>query len=382
MGFMLLLPRFALAQEGEIIKVGYIRIALPKRPTLSNLDPIPDDLGVMGARLAVEDNNTTGKFLGYRFLFEEYSFDAGDVIGAISALEALDTDFVLLDMNADEMLALADAAPDKLLFNIRAYDDELRAENCRANLLHSLPSYAMRADALMQFLYSKRWTKLALVEGHDTADKRFATALRVSAEKLQLKFKSDVKWKFDGDIRRSAGSEVGLFSQEFGEYDVLLVADEANDFARYLAYNTWLPRPVAGGDGLQSKAWSSVIEQWGAAQLQSRFVELSGRDMQDVDYAAWVSLRAIDEAYIRTKSYARDDVKGYLTGDLELAGFKGRPLSYRHWDGQLRQPIALVQASSMVAMAPLEGFLHQVNELDSLGVDAPQSECRNFGGSE
>ena len=65
--------------------------------------------------------------------------------------------------------------------------------------------------------------------------------------------------------------------------------------------------------------------------------------------------------------------------EFELAGFKGRPLTFRAWNGQLRQPIPLVHPRALAAQAPLEGFLHHRNELDSLGLDQPESACAAFG---
>ena len=124
----------------------------------------------------------------------------------------------------------------------------------------------------------------------------------------------------------------------------------------------------------------SLIEQWGAAQLQSRFEALAGRDMRSRDFAAWAAVRAIGEAVTRTNAGDVETLRAYIMGpDFELAGFKGRPLTYRSWNGQLRQPIPLVHARAPAAQAPLEGFLHQRNELDTLGLDAPESACEAFG---
>ena len=67
--------------------------------------------------------------------------------------------------------------------------------------------------------------------------------------------------------------------------------------------------------------------------------------------------------------------------EFELAGFKGRKLTFRTWNGQLRQPIPLVTPRAVVALAPLEGFLHQSNELDTLGCrQAFETKCTAFGG--
>ncbi|NDW52766.1 ABC transporter substrate-binding protein [Aliiroseovarius sp. PrR006] len=367
------------ADNQRDINVLYLRIATPERPVLSNLDPIPEDLGLAGANLAVADNNTTGGFMGYQFVMETVDLAEGDLESARAALQGSDAPYVLLDMSAEEMISLVDGTEARLFFNIRSYDDSLRGENCRATLLHTLPSYAMRADALMQFVLKKRWDTMALVTGNAAEDAKFAQALHKASKKFGMSFATEEPWVLDGDLRRQAGAEVPLLTQKLGDYDVLFVADEHNDFARYLAYNTWLARPVLGGDGLRATGWDRVNEQWGAAQLQSRFHELSGRNMQDVDYAAWAALRAVDEAHLRTSFAPINDIRAFLLGGIELAGFKGRPLSFRNWNGQMRQPIGLTHASALVAMAPLEGFLHARNELDSLGADEPESQCIAFG---
>lgn len=367
------------ANELRDVGVLYLKITAPERPVFSNLDPIPEDLGLAGARLALADNNTTGGFMGYRFVMEVVDLDEGNLQAARQALQESDAAYVILDMNADEMSALVDGNEERLFFNVRSYDDSLRSEGCRATLLHTVPSYAMRADALMQFVLKKRWDKMALVAGNSAEDVKFADALRKSSRKFGLNFAQETPWVLDGDLRRQAGAEVPLLTQKLGDYDVLLVADEHNDFARYLAYNTWLARPILGGDGLRATGWARVNEQWGAAQLQSRFHDLAKRNMQDVDYAAWAALRAVDEAQLRTNFADLKDIRAFLLDGIELAGFKGRPLSFRNWNGQMRQPIGLTHASALVAMAPLEGFLHAGNELDSLGVDAPESQCTAFG---
>ncbi|MDA5094662.1 ABC transporter substrate-binding protein [Aliiroseovarius sp. KMU-50] len=369
----------SMASELRDVEILYLRIATPERPTYSNLDPIPEDLGLTGAKLALDDNNTTGSFMGYRFVMEAVDLEEGDLDGARQALRSSNAPYVVLDMNAEEIMSLVDGNETQLFFNVRSYDDSLRADGCRASLLHTLPSYSMRADALMQFVLKKRWGEMALVVGNTPEDKNFADALRKSSRKFGMSFATEEQWVLDGDLRRQAGAEVPLLTQKLGDYDVLFVADEHNDFARYLIYNTWRARPVLGGDGLRATGWDRVNEQWGAAQLQSRFQEMAGRNMQDIDYAAWAALRAVDEAQLRTNFASPEDIRGFLLDGVELAGFKGRPLSFRNWNGQMRQPVGLTHASALVAMAPLEGFLHAGNELDSLGVDAPESHCTAFG---
>jgi ABC transporter substrate binding protein (PQQ-dependent alcohol dehydrogenase system) len=59
-----------------------------------------------------------------------------------------------------------------------------------------------------------------------------------------------------------------------------------------------------------------------------------------------------------------------------LDGFKGNRLNFRPWDNQLRQPLLLATHNWVVERAPLEGFLHQTNNLDALGFDKPESKCK------
>lgn len=371
------------AAHAEVaVTVHYLRQQVDLPPVLSNLDPIPEDLGLAGAQLGLNDNATTGRFLGQSHALEvtEVPVD-GNLLEAARAALAV-TDLVVLDAPAEALLAIADLpeAQGALLFNATAPDMRLRQADCRANLLHTAASSAMRTDALVQFLVTRRWGRLALIQGTHPQDAVFADSLRASLTKFGLKLGSEKTWAFDADMRRNAAQEVPLFTQDLKDHDVLLIADELHDFGRYIAYNTWQPRPVAGSEGLMPRAWAPVVEQWGAAQLQSRFTDLAGRDMRSEDYAAWAALRAIGEAVTRTGSAEPEVLRAYLLGpDFALAAFLGRPLSFRDWNGQLRQPIPLVTERALVAQAPLEGFLHQVNELDTLGLDRSESTCAAFG---
>jgi ABC transporter substrate binding protein (PQQ-dependent alcohol dehydrogenase system) len=239
----------------------------------------------------------------------------------------------------------------------------------------------MLTDALAQFALSKKWTRLALISGAMEADKAYAGALEKSATKFGLEIVGRKTWEFNSDMRRNAAQEVPLFTQDFDDHELLIVADEIGDFARYIPFNTWLARPVAGTEGLVPSGWSATVEANGAAQLQSRFKKVFNRNMTSKDYAAWAAMRSIGEAVTRLSSADAAKVREYILSDaFELAGFKGSPLTYRQWNGQLRQPIPLTHSRALAALAPLEGFLHERNPLDTLGADMPESACTRFGG--
>ncbi|MBO9412308.1 MULTISPECIES: ABC transporter substrate-binding protein [unclassified Ruegeria] len=376
---LIVLPATALAEIG--ISVTYLQQQVERPPVLSNLDPIPDDLGSAGAKLALEDNLTTAKFLGhvYTLTVTTVSEDEDWITAARKALS--DSPFLILDAPASAQLQVADLAEavGAVLFNASSPELSMREQDCRPNLLHTLPSGLMRTDALAQFLVKRRWQDLVLISGNHPEDQAFADALKRSLQKFRLDLRAEKTWVFDADLRRNAAQEVPLFTQEFGDYDVLLLADELDDFGRYVEFNTWKARPVAGSDGLKPVTWSRVVEQWGAAQMQNRFFEQSGRTMMSKDYAAWAAYRTLGEAVTRTQSDDPGVLRDYILSDeFELAGFKGRAMNFRLWNGQLRQPIPLVTDRAVVAMAPLEGFLHQRTELDTLGIDEAESQCQAF----
>lgn len=375
----LIWPMGVLAQLS--ISVGYLKVEQSRGASLSNIDPTPVDAGLAGARLGVGDNLTSGTFLGHKYKLLETRVDSrGDVQAAARVLLA-DVAVLIVDAPSQDLVTIADLpdAQNRIVFNVAAGGSALRDDACRANLLHSGVSDLMRSDALIQFLSSKRWGRISIIAGPRQRDTDFMQAIQRSAAKFRLQIVDDIVWDVDADMRRNAAQEVPILTQNFKAHDVTMVIDTADDFGRYIAYNTWQAKPIVGTEGLAARGWSEVIERWGAAQLQSRFEALSGRPMRADDYAAWAAMRSVGEAVTRTGSAEAATLRSYMLSDqFELAGFKGRALSYRDWNGQLRQPIPLVTDRAMVAIAPLPGFLHQQTELDTLGLERFESRCQAF----
>ena len=97
--------------------------------------------------------------------------------------------------------------------------------------------------------------------------------------------------------------QLPVFTQGAAGYDVLVAADESEVFAAYLPYRTWDPRPVAGSSGLIPTTWDASHDQWGAVQMQNRFMKMFGRRMTARDMQAWSAVRMIGEAASRTRSF-------------------------------------------------------------------------------
>ena len=273
-----------------------------------------------GARLAIEDNNTTGKFLNQRFTLEEVRLkDGDDAAKAAIALADRNIGFIIADLPADALLKAADAVRDRgtVLFNAGSIDDRLREQDCRANVIHTAPTRSMLADGLAQYLVWKQWKRWLLVVGSHDDDKLFAEALRRSAARFGAKIVQERVFEDTGGARRTDSGvtliqrQMPVFTQPAPAYDVLVAADESEVFAPYLPYRTWDPRPVAGSAGLVPKSWDAAHDQWGAVQMQNRFLKLNSRRMTALDMQAWTAARMIGEATSRVNSADRKDRAGF-----------------------------------------------------------------------
>jgi ABC transporter substrate binding protein (PQQ-dependent alcohol dehydrogenase system) len=372
------------AEETEI-KIAYLHNA-PSKIRLSLMDVPAANDGLAGAQLAVEDDNTTGRFVGQRYTLVDRLIGQGeDVPAAVSALADDGAAFVISALEADDLLKAADAGKARglLLINASAIDERLREEDCRANVVHVAPTRAMLADGLAQYLVWKRWRKWLLVAGSHEKDKLFAAALRRAATRFGAKIVEEREFTDTGGARRTDSviveiqRQMPVFTQEAPDYDVLVAADESEVFAGYLPYRTWDARPVAGSAGLVPTSWDAAFDQWGAVQLQNRFAKAQHRAMTPLDMQAWTAGRLVGEAATRTHSADPATLVAFIKGpDFSVAAFKGQKLTLRDWNLQLRQPILLFDGRNTVSVSPQEGFLHQFSELDTLGLDRPETKCK------
>ena len=119
------------ASDAALIRIGYVGGR--------------DHSAFLGVTQGMEEASLQGRFLGqsYRLeVIENRSPDAADLAPFVAVVAAL---------SAAELPALARLRPDLPVFNVTADDDALRAA-CTANLLHVLPSAAMKRDAVKQWL--------------------------------------------------------------------------------------------------------------------------------------------------------------------------------------------------------------------------------------
>lgn len=332
-----------------------------------------------GAKVALKEVKFHGAEVDAEFkLTRKRRKSAVSIVKAIRGLAAEGTRFILVDAPEAtlERVARETAGLEIVLFNVSARGDQLRANLCLPHVLHVVPSHAMRNDALVQHLVARKWREVLLLVGPEPEDEALAKSFERSARRMGIRIVERRNFILSNDPRKRALNNPLLLTGK-ADYDVVYIADAKGEFARLTSYKTQMPRPVVGSDGLTGAAWHRAWERHGAPQLEKRFEKEAERHMASVDWAAWIAVKAIATAVQRTKSVEFALLRDYLlSSELELDGFKGNRLNFRPWSQQLRQPMLIASHNWVVDRAPLDGFLHRKNNLDTLGLDEREVQCK------
>ena len=331
------------------------------------------------ASVALDESAPELEAAGHRLQIKPFmASNAVDLPRVMAQIQAAKIPYVLLDLPDAELMRIATGtagAGAPILFNIGSASDELRGAACSASMLHTYPSGHMLNDALVQYLAARSWTQALVLYGPQAQDKAQLDSFLRSAKRYGLRAQKASAFKMSGDPRERELSNTRLLSNDKG-YDVVAVLDSDGEFARALPYNTQWPRPVVGANGLVAMAWHPHWERNGAPQVSRRFARAAHRPMTAQDWAAWVAVKAIVAVLSeQPKATLAEQLKLLRSGKIHVDGFKGPRLSFRPWDGQLRQPIFLAHADGVVAVAPMDGVLHPTEVLDTLGVDEKESTC-------
>lgn len=299
--------------------------------------------------------------------------DATAAKAAAAAAEKAGAAALITDLPAAWTLAASDGAAKTPVLNVGDASDSLRAADCRRNLWHVLPSERMRADALAQALVARKWSNVLLLTSTLPADQPRIATVQASLKRYGLKLAGSKPFKLSADPRERELGNPLLLTQ--GSYDVVWVVDSDGEFAAMLPYRTALPRPVVGDGGLVPVAWATQFERYGAPQVSRRFAKSAKRPMTGPDWVSWLAGKAmVAAAAAAPKGPNAAFQKALAAADLD--GSKGVQMSFRPWDGQLRQPVLLANGQAVIGMAPAEGVLHPKNNLDTLGADAPEKLCK------
>lgn len=373
------------AQENDAFTVGFLGLSEDPRydedRVYARIQLRPRGDVAAAAEVAIEEAQITGRVIKVDFGLEQHRGpDVADLVAKVREWrDEKNIRFFILDLPADAVAELAaqTKADRVVFFNATAPDNRLRGEACSRHVMHTAPSHAMQMDALVQFLVSKRWTRVLLLAGPLAEDALIAAAFEKSAKKFGVKISDRRPFVLSNDPRQRDRNNVALLTAGGKDHDVVFIADSDGEFGRYVPYQTNRPRPVVGTTGLVPSWWHWSFERYGAPQLNSRFERAAGRRMVGQDWAVWVAVRALVQSVLRSRTTEFETVAAFLRSErLRIDGFKGPALNFRPWNNQLRQPILISTHNALIQRAPIEGFLHTTNTLDTLGDDEPDSACR------
>ncbi|MBI4513076.1 MAG: ABC transporter substrate-binding protein [Gemmatimonadetes bacterium] len=290
-----------------------------------------------------------------------------------------------------------------LFLNVGCSSDALRGERCRRTTFNVDASTAMYVDALAQWLIReaglRRWyfvtpasdagtavyrrTRQALLQegGEDLGNAMVppgTTNHEVSLKKLR-------QARPDVAFLSLVGPSQAAFLQQYNELGPSFeVAGPFMDTVQF-----WAASPQRRA-GIWPSLWHHKLFRYGAEQLNGRFRKRFDRPLEARGWASWMAVKILAEAVLRAGGAETSQLVRFLEkGGAQFDGHKGRPLTFRPWDHQLRQPLYLVRPKRQVqgdwdifdsvAELPLgapDSSRTSQDFLDQLGDPQTENRCR------
>ena len=124
----------------------------------------------------------------------------------------------------------------------------------------------------------------------------------------------------------------------------------------------WKQSSDAGS--VTAQAWHEDFVKFAARDLNKRFEESWGIDMDDESWAAWAAVRIVADAVANLPEGTVAERLAYMRFEMEFDGQKGGYLTFRD-TGQLRQLLLVVVNGKLAGEAPVRGVAAS-DDLDSL----------------
>jgi len=359
-----------------------------------------------GAVLGAEEAARTAELL--RRTFELVTIRAADREEVEEAVRRLVTErgvyAIVGGADAASFAALSEAAElhGVLFLNAWCADPVVRDAHCRGHTVHVAASTAMYVDAVAQWAAGeaglRRWCFVGAATPSSTAVyERARRALEAQGGEAVGRVEVDAGTNDFASVLRSvertgadlvfvdlAGEERRRFLEHYSAatpaFEVTGLAPE--DPAE-LAEGGSGPRV-----GVWPTMWHHTLSRFGATQLNERYYDRFGLEMDALGWAGWFAVKVAWEAVNRASTTAGSELVRFLeSGRATFDGHKGRRLSFRPWDHQLRQIIYLVKPATdrdgagweVVAELPRipRGQTAASQELlDRLGDSEAESRCR------
>ena len=375
------------ADELPTITIGHMDLAEDIRYTDWNVHPVDirsataiiDHRAYAGAQLAAEELKQFQRIAKVNFALQRNTVNTySEMIQEITDMRKSGIQFFLIDAPETVVSEVARQTVDQgiYLFNTTSIGDKIRNEDCQKHLFHFSASRSMRTDAIAQYLVSQKWTRILVLQGPLPEDLETTQAFERSSKHFGLEIEEIRNFVLGNDPRSRDINDLDFLTGK-ARYDAVFVADADGEFSLGLPYATQRPAAVAGASGIIARVWHWSYLRHGAPQVHGRFERMHGRRMGESDWAAWVALKTLGMAVARSKSKDPEKIAAYLrSGELRIDGSKGPGMSIRPWNNQLRQPILLTTENWTISRAPIEGFKHRTNNLDTIGFGERDTACQ------
>lgn len=389
------LPR---ARTDEPLRVG---VVLPRTGPLG----AEGESAARGAELGFAEASQLAELLGRRLeLIVSTASDAKETAGEARRLaEREGAGIILGGVGPGAAGALADASGEArfIFLNVGCAADALRSL-CRPLTFHVEASFAMYADAVAAWAVPaglRRW-QLAAAGADDPACGRAARAVTARGGEVagisHLRGESDATRSL-AEARRS-GADLLALCVEGPAREAALAAWVSERPGFEVAVLPGGTRRLAGlkagaRAGVWPTLWHHRLFRYGAEQLDARFRERYGEPLDDRAWAGWMAVKAAVEAALRGGAAESTVLAERLAGRrAQFDGHKGRQLTFRPWDHQLRQPVYLVRGrpdrdapGHFEPLAELPegepgGALSSAEFLDRLGETSAEEPCARPAG--
>lgn len=124
----------------------------------------------------------------------------------------------------------------------------------------------------------------------------------------------------------------------------------------------WKKKSDAGS--VKAQAWHPAFVKFAARDLNKRYQESWGADMDDASWAAWAAVRIVADAAANLPEGTVGERLEYMRSEMEFDGQKGDYMTFRG-TGQLRQLLLVVVDGKLAGEAPVLGVAAS-DDLDSL----------------
>jgi ABC-type branched-subunit amino acid transport system substrate-binding protein len=360
---------------------------------------------IMGAQLGAEEADVTAGMFGTKveLIIEDAATPENllPLARKLSTQEHLSAIIAALDDPTTASLSAFAQRERVVCLNTAARGGDLRGEKCHRSTFHVEPDLAMYAHAIGQWLVQnnrKRWHYVVsdgsagqeiyhranrFLQHHGGTDHG-----RFVITPGQSDFRDVLAHLARGDAEAIVvaleGEALRYFLQQYKASGLsMLLAGVPLDMIAL-----WQASPESL-QGVWVTSWYHGLERFSARELNRRFFRRFEKPAEGFAWTNWAAVKLVIEGVLRSASTEATTLISYLEGAPPFDGHKGRALTFRDWNHQLRQPLYVLKVREDKPDNPWD-LLQLIGEmplptrpgtpvaegLDSLGEPKSESPCR------